>query len=304
MSESNNATEFTTVTVLGGGVLGSQIAMQAAYHGKDVTIYDPFQESIDKLPARWAWMRKGYSEDLADFTEEKFEEAVARIKATTDLEEAVSDVDIIIEAVPENLELKRETWAKVGKLADERTVLATNTSSLLPSLFAESTGAPERFLAIHYANRIWKQNLAEVMETPKTDQAFVEKALTYAKETGMVPAHVKKETPGYFLNSLLIPWLNAGSDLYMNGVGSPEDIDNAWKLGTGFARGPFEVYDVVGFHVASNIASMSEDETRQRFGKKLKEAIDAGFSGVADGKGFYNYDENGKPVSPNEFFTE
>ena len=299
-----NITEFKTVSILGGGVLGSQIAMQAAYHGKDVTIYDAFQESLDKLPARWDWMRSGYEEDLEDFTADKFDEALKRISTTTDLKEAVSDTDIVIEAVPENLELKRETWEKVGKLADERTVFATNTSSLLPSLFADSSGAPERFLAIHYANRIWKQNLAEVMGTPKTDEKFVEKALKYAEETGMVPAHVKKETPGYFLNSMLIPWLNAGKDLYMNGVGNPEDIDNAWKLGTGNPRGPFEVYDVVGFHVASHIARNSGTEIGKGFADKLQEAIDAGFSGVADRKGFYIYDEEGNITGANDFFKQ
>ncbi|MBM7815455.1 3-hydroxybutyryl-CoA dehydrogenase [Brevibacterium paucivorans] len=297
-------TEFKTVAILGSGVLGSQIAMQAAYHGKDVTIFDPFQESLDKLPARWDWMRRGYSEDLSDFSEPKFEDALSRISTTTELAEVVSDVDIVIEAVPENLDLKRETWEKVGKLADARTVLATNTSSLLPSLFADSTGAPERFVAIHYANRIWSQNLAEVMGTPKTDPAIVDKAVAFAEETGMVPVRVEKETPGYFLNSLLIPWLRAGSALYINGVGEPEAIDNAWKAGTHFGRGPFEVYDVVGFNVAANISRNSEDETEQRFAAKLQEAIDAGFSGIADGKGFYLYDKDGNITGPNDFFTK
>ena len=297
-------TEFKTVAILGSGVLGSQIAMQAAYHGKDVTIFDPFQESLDKLPARWDWMRRGYSEDLSDFSEPKFEDALSRVSVTTDLSEAVSDVDIVIEAVPENLDLKRETWEKVGNLADSRTVFATNTSSLLPSLFADSTGAPERFVAIHYANRIWSQNLAEVMGTPKTDSAIVDKAVAFAEETGMVPVRVEKETPGYFLNSLLIPWLRAGSALYINGVGEPEAIDNAWKAGTHFGRGPFEVYDVVGFNVAANISRNSEDETEQRFAAKLQEAIDAGFSGIADGKGFYLYDQDGNITGPNDFFTK
>ena len=297
-------TEFKTVAILGSGVLGSQIAMQAAYHGKDVTIFDPFQESLDKLPARWDWMRRGYSEDLSDFSDPKFEDALSRISTTTELAEAVSDVDIVIEAVPENLELKRETWEKVGSLADSRTVFATNTSSLLPSLFADSSGAPERFVAIHYANRIWSQNLAEVMGTPKTDPSTVDKAVAYAEETGMVPARVEKETPGYFLNSLLIPWLRAGSALYINGVGEPEAIDNAWKAGTHFGRGPFEVYDVVGFNVAANISRNSEDETEQRFAAKLQEAIDAGFSGIADGKGFYLYDKDGNITGPNDFFTK
>ena len=296
--------EFKTVTILGGGVLGSQIAMQAAYHGKDVTVYDPFQETLDKLPARWEWMRGEYAKDLEGFTEEKFNDAVLRITPTSDLERAVSDVDIIIEAVPENLELKRETWAKVGKMADSRTIFATNTSSLLPSSFADASGAPERFLAIHYANKIWTQNLAEVMRTEKTDSDVFERAVQYTEETGMIPARVLKETPGYFLNSLLIPWLKAGAALYINGVGSPDQIDTAWRNGTHFPHGPFEVYDVVGFNVAANVARNSGEDSQIRFADKLQEAIDAGFTGIADSKGFYTYDAEGNVTGVNDFFTK
>ena len=293
------AKTFNTVAVLGTGVLGSQIIMQAAWNGKQVYAYDPFQEALDKLPKRWEWIRQGYETDgVEGYSAEKFEEAITRITPTSDLKEAVSDVDIIIEAVPENLDLKRNTWKEVGALVDERTILATNTSSLLPSDFAASSGHEDRFLAIHYANRVWDYNIAEVMGTAKTSQETIEAAIQYAKETGMSPVEVKKETAGYFLNSLLIPWLSAGAKLYINGVGEPEEIDHAWRISTGAPAGPFEVFDVIGFNVAANISANDPDKDVQKFAAKLQEFIAQGITGVADGKGFYNYDEDGNATGP------
>jgi 3-hydroxybutyryl-CoA dehydrogenase len=106
--------EIQNVTVLGTGVLGSQIVMQAAYAGKNVVAYDIRQELLDKLPDRWEWMRGHYAKDLSDYTAEKFDEAVGRITTSTDIAGAVGDADVVIEAVPENLDLKREVWGNVG----------------------------------------------------------------------------------------------------------------------------------------------------------------------------------------------
>lgn len=298
------AHQFNTVAVLGTGVLGSQIIMQAAWHGKKVFAYDAFPAALNKLDDRWAWIRQGYEQDLPDYTPEKFEEAIARITPTSDLKEAVGDVDLIIESIPEDINLKKETWAKVGELADERTLLATNTSSLLPSSFAESTGHPERFLAIHYANRIWLHNTAEIMGTAQTDPERVKDALRFAEETGMVPIHVRKEQPGYLLNSLLIPWLDAGAKLYIKGVGTPAEIDKAWVIATGAPAGPFAVFDMVGFNVASHISSANLDPEVREFGAKLKEALDAGFSGISDRKGFYLYNEDGAATGVNDYWLK
>lgn len=195
-------TRFDQVTVLGTGVLGSQIIMQAAYHGKKVMAYDAVPAALEGIERRWAWIRQGYEADLGEgYDPQRFDEAIARITPTSDLGEALADADIVIEAVPENLELKRKVWAQVGELAPATTLFATNTSSLLPSDFADASGHPERFLALHYANRIWAQNTAEVMGTAATSPEAVAGALQFAEETGMVPVHVRKEIPGYFLNS-------------------------------------------------------------------------------------------------------
>ncbi len=288
---------FEKVTVLGTGVLGSQIIMQAAFHGKDVVAYDAFPEALEKLPERWEWMRKHYREDMGPaYSDRRFDHAIARITTSTDIAEALKDADIVIEAVPEKLDLKRKVWREVGENAPEKTLFATNTSSFIPSSFAEESGHPEKFVAIHYANMIWKRNIAEIMGTDKSSQEAVDGAVKYAYETGMVVSLVHKEQPGYFLNSLLIPFLNAAAKLYVNQVGNPEDIDRNWVLSTGSAHGPFETFDTVGFRVAASISATNDDPDIRRFAEILEKAIEKGYTGRESGRGFYYYDDAGKKL--------
>lgn len=295
-------TDIANVTVFGTGVLGSQIIMQAAYNGKQVTGYDISDELLAKLPDRWEWMRGFYRRDLPDFDEKRFDEAIASIRTTTDIAEAVAEADIVIEAVPENLELKRKVWSQIGEAAPERTIFATNSSSLQPSDFADATGRPERFLALHFANMVWLHNTGEVMRMERTDDAVFDTVLEFAAEIALEPIAIRKETPGYVLNSLLIPLLNAGAYLYANGVADPEDIDRTWKVATGAPNGPFEIYDTVGFNVAVNIIRNNpEDATLQEFADLLEErGIRQGRAGRADGAGFYTYNEDGEAVAPVE----
>ncbi|GAA3038610.1 3-hydroxyacyl-CoA dehydrogenase [Gordonia defluvii] len=288
-------TSMTNVAVFGTGVLGSQIAMQAAYHGKRVIAYDVSQELLDKLPARWEWMRAGYQRDLADFDADRFDRAIASITATTSLQSAVEDADIVIEAIPENLDLKKKVWASIGAAAPPKTVFTTNSSSLRPSDFADATGRPAKFLALHFANIVWSHNTGEVMPTPQTDPAVFEAVLSFATEIGLVAIPVRNETPGYLLNSLLIPFLNAAAYLYVDEVADPVDIDTDWKIATGSPQGPFEVYDLVGFNVAINIMRNNPDDERlQRFADMLEKSAKEGRSGLSDGAGFYEYDATGQ----------
>ncbi|MGO1620481.1 MAG: 3-hydroxyacyl-CoA dehydrogenase [Candidatus Corynebacterium faecigallinarum] len=294
--------EITTVTVLGTGVLGSQIVMQAAYAGKDVVAYDVKQEFLDKLPERWEWMRAHYERDLDDFFDNKFDSAIERITTSTDLAQAVGSADVVIEAIPENLELKQEVWGNVGKAVKDSAILLTNSSSLRPSDFADATGRADRFLALHFANMVWRSNTGEVMATPKTDPAVFDRTIEFAREINLQPFPVHKETPGYLLNSLLIPWLDAAGDLYANEVANPHVIDEDWKVSTGAPKGPFETYDIVGFNVAVNIArgNPNSTEAKQKFADLLDErGIQQGKAGLGDGVGFYEYDEEGNIVRPN-----
>ncbi|MCI6585214.1 MAG: 3-hydroxyacyl-CoA dehydrogenase [Mobiluncus porci] len=287
------------VAVLGTGVLGSQIIMQNAWAGKNVVAYDISDEILAKLPERWEWLRGHYLKDIPHYSKELFDEAVTRITASTDLKQAVANADLVIEAVPEILDLKKQVWAEVNKAAPEHAIFVTNTSSLRPSDFMEATGRPEHFTTLHFANLVWRNNTGEVMRTPKTSDETFNTVLDFAKSINLVPIPIQKEVPGYLLNSLLIPFLNAAADLWVNGHASPEDIDNTWHVATKSAKSPFEMYDVVGFNVAYNINRARKGEAEGSFAWLLKHQIDKGVTGLASGKGFYLYDKEGNITGPN-----
>ncbi|CAH0125603.1 3-hydroxyacyl-CoA dehydrogenase [Microbacterium foliorum] len=278
------------ITVLGTGVLGSQIAFQTAFHGFDVVAYDIDQAALDRAAERFDALAARY---VADGVENAAgggaEAAIARIRLTSDLTDAAAAADLIIEAVPENLELKQSIYRTLADAAPETTIFATNSSTLLPSALAASTGRPDRFLALHFANEIWSHNTAEVMGTPETDPAVYDAVVAFAAEIGMVPIPIKKEKAGYLLNSMLVPFLEAGAGLLVDGIADPEAIDATWRIGTGAPAGPFEIYDVVGLTTAYNISRMG-GEKQQRFAQLLKEQyIDKGKLGVSTGEGFYTY---------------
>ncbi|SUB56171.1 3-hydroxyacyl-CoA dehydrogenase NAD-binding domain-containing protein [Brucella anthropi] len=188
----------------------------------------------------------GLLEDIPGADGASAEAAKARIAWTDDLEAAAGAADLVIEAIPEKLELKRQVYARLGAAAPPRTIFVTNSSTLLPSAMAGSTGRPERFLALHFANEIWKHNVAEVMGHAGTDPAVYEQVVAFARAIGMVPIEIRKEKAGYVLNSLLVPFLSAASGLLVDGIADPQAIDRTWKIATGAPKGPFEIYDIVG----------------------------------------------------------
>ncbi|PPG39817.1 3-hydroxyacyl-CoA dehydrogenase [Rathayibacter sp. AY2B5] len=278
-----------TVTVLGSGVLGSQIAFQSAFHGFDVTVYDLFDDVLESARERLRGLA-GVYESVPGGVAGGPQEALDSLRLTSDLAEAVADADLVIEAVPEDLGLKQELYGRLGVLAPERTVFATNSSTLLPSDLKASTGRPDRFLALHYANHVWAQNTAEIMGTADTDPAVVDAVVEFAVSSGLEPIRLQKEKAGYVLNSLLVPLLNAASGLLMGGYADYETIDKTWRIGTGAPLGPFQIFDVVGLRTAYNIAAAAPDEASQAFAAHLKTAyLDRGRLGTATGEGFYRY---------------
>jgi 3-hydroxybutyryl-CoA dehydrogenase len=283
--------EIKKLTVLGTGVLGSQIAYQAAFHGFDVTAYDIDDEALEKARARFTHLAGIYrAHKAAGAGEGQAETALANLRLTADLGSAVATADLVIEAVPELIGLKRDLYRKIAGLAPARTIFATNSSTLLPSDLKDFTGRPDRFLAIHYANNIWAQNIAEVMGTAETDPAVFDAVVGFARDSGLEPIEIKKEKAGYVLNSLLVPLLNAAAGLLLQGIASPETIDKTWRIATGAPSGPFQIYDVVGLGTAYNIAASSPDAGSQAFAKYLLDNyIDKGKLGVSTGEGFYTY---------------
>ncbi|WLR54746.1 3-hydroxyacyl-CoA dehydrogenase [Mesobacillus subterraneus] len=283
---------YKNITVAGSGVLGSQIAFQTAYHGFNVSIYDINDEAIEGAKNRIMLLKPRYQQDLGA-AEHDLDAAYNRITFYSDLSEAVKDADLVIEAVPEVINIKNDFYKKLGQAAPEKTVFATNTSTLLPSQFAEATGRPEKFLALHFANEIWKNNTAEVMMHPGTDKEVFDDLLKFAKAIGMIALPLYKEQPGYILNSLLVPFLEAGQMLLMKEVADPETIDKTWMIATGSPKGPFAILDIVGITTAYNIANAKGEAGVPQF-KELAnllktEYIDKGKLGVATGEGFYKY---------------
>lgn len=284
---------YKNVTVAGSGVLGYQIAFQAAYHGFNVIVYDISDEVLEQAKSKFNWMCKAFRKDLRA-TQEQLDTAFDNLSYTSDLAEAVKDADLMIEAIPEIPEIKVEFYEKLANLAPEKTVFATNTSTLLPSQFAESTGRPAQFLALHFANKIWMHNAAEIMGHPRTDPKVFDEVVAFATNIGMVPMPLYKEQPGYIMNSLLAPFIDAGLQLLAKEVADPHTIDKTWMIVTGAPVGPFGILDTIGINTAYNITKMSAERTQSpvRFKavKYLKEQlIDQNKLGAATGEGFYSY---------------
>ena len=188
---------------------------------------------------------------------------------------------------------KKDFYTQLGKVAPAKSIFCTNSSTLLPSLMAEETGRPERFLALHFANYIWKRNTAEIMGHAGTDPHVFDTVVAFAKAIGMVTIPIHKEQPGYILNSLLVPFVKNALSLYVNGIAAPETIDKTWMKATGAPRGPFGICDVVGiitlYHI-TKMAANAGDVQAQKTVKVLQENfIDKGKLGVSTGEGFYTY---------------
>ncbi|WP_336792879.1 3-hydroxyacyl-CoA dehydrogenase [Gordonia malaquae] len=282
-------TDIKNVVVLGTGVLGSQIAFQSAYHGFAVTAYDINNDAIEQAKGRFAGLVETYKNEVKGAADGKADEALTRVSYSSDLADAVKDADLVIEAIPEILDLKRSTYATLGEVAPAKTIFATNSSTLLPSDIADSTGRPDRFLALHFANHVWAFNTAEIMGTAQTDPAVFDTVVEFAGGIGMVPIPIHKEKAGYVLNSMLVPFLNAGLALAAGGYAAPEDVDKTWRIGTGAPMGPFQIYDVVGLNTPYNIL-MNGGDDEQKLAAWLKgNYIDKGKLGLAAGEGFYKY---------------
>ena len=318
--------ENRKVVIAGGGVLGTQIGLICAYHGFDTTFWLRSESSIGRTTPKIERYSALMLEDLAKakalignpiggmlyprglirswqgitaeaidaLIEEGKKNFAEKVHIELDLAKALSGAYIVIESMTEEPKAKIGMYNAMRDLLDEDTILCTNSSTLLPSMFAEYTGRPQKYCALHFANTIWKNNPGEVMGHPGTDPAIYQKVVEFAAAIGMVPLQLHKEQPGYILNSMLVPFLSAAQALWANGVADPETIDVTWRLATSAPAGPFQILDIVGLETAYNInqmkpAAQQEGTLENRMGRLLKEKIDRGETGVNAGKGFYDY---------------
>lgn len=280
------------VLVVGTGTMGQKIALQCARFGYEVIAYDASAKSLDAAKAK---IPEHAAELVAQqlMTAEEATAALARITYTLDPEEG-AQADLISESVIEDPELKGKVFAQFNAICPAHTLFTTNTSTLLPSMFAAATGRPDKFAALHFYG-VWLKNLADIMPHPGTSPETLALLVAFAKRIGQVPTVMKKEYPGYIGNTLLGAKNNAAIKMvFVDQVASVEDVDRAFMLLEGTPVGPFGWMDHNGldtiWHVMESNAKISDDPAAQAFADMFKrEYIDKGWLGVKSGKGFYSY---------------
>lgn len=280
------------ISVIGAGVLGGQISWHSAFKGKAVTVHDIANEAIDRCMAAYdeyaAIYRTEYRASVQDVVSTR-----SRLTYSTDLAEAVADADLVIEAVPEVASVKTALYVELARLLKPHTLIATNSSTFLPGDFADATGRPAQFCALHFAVRIWTMNYAEVMAHRTTARETLARITEFAVDIGMVPIAVRKEHNGYVANGWVLPLLNAAQTLVTNGVATPEDVDRTYLL-TGATVGPFGMMDMIGMQTCYDVLRFWGDRNADvQMGANAdylkRNLLDRGLLGMQTGEGFYTY---------------
>jgi len=278
-----------TVGVLGCGLMGSGIAQVCAASG-----YKTIVREVDET-----FLRKGL-ERIKKF----LDEGVAKAKSTADARDrtlanlsgttsfdALRDCDLIIEAIVENLDEKKQTYANLEKVVGEQAMFVSNTSSLCITELAASTRRPDRFGGLHFFNPVPIMKLVEVIRALTTSDAAYQTLFAFAKSLGKEPI-TAPDRPGFIVNRLLVPYLLDAIRAYENGLGTLEDIDSGMRLGCGYPMGPFTLLDFVGLDTTYYIANIMFEEFREPAYAPpplLKRMVLAGYHGRKSGRGFYDY---------------
>lgn len=284
-------TDIKKVTVLGAGLMGHGIAQVAAQIGKyEVNLRDVEQRFVDSgmnmiKDSLQRFVKKG------QLSEGETKAILARIHPTLELKEAVSNSDLIIEAVPENLELKKSTFHEIDTNAPPHAIIASNTSSVSITEMASATKRPEKVCGMHFFNPPQLMKLVEVIKGAKTSDETVQTILEVARKMEKETVLVKKDSPGFIVNRILIPALNEAVALYWEGVADRDDIDKAIKLGLNWPMGPMMLLDYIGLDTTLAISDVLTKELDPKFHATtgLKQMVRAQLLGKKTGKGFYDW---------------
>ncbi|MFQ6064163.1 MAG: 3-hydroxyacyl-CoA dehydrogenase family protein [Candidatus Bathyarchaeia archaeon] len=283
--------EIKKVAVLGAGLMGHGIAQVAAQVAKyEVALRDVKQEFLDNgmnmiRGSLQKFLQKGV------VSEKDLKATLGRIHPTLDLKEAVADAGLVIEAVPERIELKKSVLKEVDGVAKKDVIIASNTSSISITELASATKRPERFCGMHFFNPPQLMKLVEIIRGAKTSDATVDTIVKVSENMGKETVVVKKDSAGFIVNRILIPALNEAMYLVWEGIAEPEDIDKAIRLGLNWPMGPLRLLDYLGLDTTLSIAEVLRDDLDPKYRPcpLLRQMVRANLLGRKAGRGFYDW---------------
>lgn len=275
------------ILIIGSGTLGLRIGLQAAISGFDVCMYDITKESLDKAGIIQKKLLRSLAKDN-DSLAPQSETILDRIQFTTDAKAAATNVDLVSESVTEDMAVKKAVWSEFGKLCPAHTVFTTNTSFLLPSMFARDSGRPERFCAFHFHD-VFVANVVDIMPHSGTSAWVTDLLFDIGKKLNQTPIKIQKESNGYIFNYMLMHILTSAGTLFSNHVGSIHDIDRSWMGNFKMPVGPFGMLDQIGLDTAWHVSVNSNTPNSIQFAELLKRYMNEGKLGVKTGEGFYKY---------------
>jgi len=279
--------DINNILILGSGTLGLRIGLACALNNYKVTIYDIDEKAFASAKKIQTNLLKTLVK-AQTYTQNQADAAVRNLRFTTDAKDASKDVDLVSESVTENIAIKKKVWQQFGALCPDKTIFTTNTSSLLPSLYADDTGRPKRFCAFHFHD-VFYANVVDIMPNAKTADWIIPLLQEFGKSIQQTPVVVKKESPAYIFNAMLIALISAAGALVTYDVASIEDVDRSWMGNFKMLRGPFGIIDEIGLDTAWHVTEPNKDERSKRFAALLKTYIDQGKLGRKTGEGFYKY---------------
>ncbi len=281
--------KINKVGIVGAGTMGSGISQVVATKGFEVVMMDVSESALERgINGIEKSLGRLVKKEL--ITEDESHQVVSRIVKTTDFTD-LSDVDLVIEAVFEDMDVKKETYKKLDEVVRPDVVLATNTSSLPIVEIAVSTNRPDRIVGMHFFNPAPVMKLVEIINTLVTSEETLNFAYRFAQHLGKDPVKTK-DYPGFIVNRILVPMLNEAVCAYQDGVGSAEDIDKAMKLGTNQPIGPLALIDLIGADVTLDVMDTFYKEfqdSKYRAAPLLRQMVRAGMLGRKTGKGFFSY---------------
>ena len=286
-----NLEDIKTVLILGSGTMGQQIGFQCAVSGFDVMMYDIKADMLETADTRLKKLAKAYMK-AGRLTPETAATARNRIQMTTDAQKAGEHADFVSESVPEDPKLKARVFAQFHKICPAHAIFTTNTSSLIPSMFAEKTGRPERFAAFHFHDTR-TTSIVDIMPYPGTSPEVVALIEAFAIRIGQIPIMLKKENFGYVFNAMIMELFKSAQSLAANDVASIEDIDRAWMGVMQAPMGPFGIMDSIGIDTVWKVtdywANIVKDPQQIKNADFMKIYVEKGELGEKTGKGFYDY---------------